>query len=921
MRFLHHHHHRLPNPIATLILIHIIGAVATRSRTPAASGRSHAPVIHLSQEDVFLPRILEESRSRRDVPQHQQGRWPDQARYAVRVGGRDAVVALRRNRELMSQDYTEFHYLADGTPVTNTTVERSHCLYQGHVEGEPGSSVSLSTCDGLRGLLRVSHGSYVVEPLPGSSSGEHTSSRVRRSAEPHATCGVADAAPSPPTSSLPPPRYRHRDASPWSPPLQPGRPRVAAMVAPVTEVQRALLSDTKYISLVIVVDNAEFIKLGRDMQRVRQRVLEITNHVDKLYRPLNIRVALVGLEVWTHEDKAPITSDPKLTLDRFLDWRFLHLVPRKRHDNTQLLTGMDFVGDTVGLAPISGMCSIRQSGAINQDHHASAVGVATTMAHEMGHNLGMTHDLAERGCVCATPEERGGCLLSPGLGSLFPLEFSSCSQGDLRNFLLTGLAECLLSPPAPGEVYGGSVCGNLFLEPGEECDCGTAEECTNPCCDPLTCRLQPGAECAHGACCDSCKVAPAGRECRPARSECDLPESCDGAAPSCPPNLRMADGTPCQGGAAFCHSGACPTPLQQCRSLWGAGADVAPAVCFERVNVQGNKYGNCGVDTHGYVACAQRDTRCGKLQCVGGEGYPITGVTYTLRVPWGAALTVCKIAGHESDRSGRPPTAGEPPAGSVLSGTKCGDDKVCVFGKCQDVSSLGADECTAKCNGHGVCNNLRRCHCEPGWEPPFCLERASGAGLPVVVVVVCAVVAAVVAVVVVAVVAAVCVRRRRRTSIGYKQHDSRSTASVAKTTVATASVTKTTTAVAISSPRFKSSTNHAAQQRLPLPAALPAPLPAPPPAAPGTVAATRALFLQSPSEAAPAPPGAPFRPRPLKSATSPTSPTSVAAPQPRPRPPVPCKPLPLLSTGIRGGGPSRPLLPPKPLMPPKVGPR
>lgn len=48
-----------------------------------------------------------------------------------------------------------------------------------------------------------------------------------------------------------------------------------------------------------------------------------------------------------------------------------------------------------------------------QDHSENAIGVAATIAHEMGHNFGMNHDSA--GC-CATRAEDGGCIMASAIG-------------------------------------------------------------------------------------------------------------------------------------------------------------------------------------------------------------------------------------------------------------------------------------------------------------------------------------------------------------------------------------------------------------------------------------------------------------------------------------------------------------------------
>uniref|UniRef100_A0A3B4EW17 ADAM metallopeptidase domain 12 n=1 Tax=Pundamilia nyererei TaxID=303518 RepID=A0A3B4EW17_9CICH len=118
----------------------------------------------------------------------------------------------------------------------------------------------------------------------------------------------------------------------------------------------------------------------------------------RFYRALNIRVALVGLEVWSDVDKCPITQDPFTTLHEFLDWRKVKLLPQKPHDNAQLISGVYFQGTTIGMAPIMSMCTAEQSGGI--DHSDNPLGAAVTLAHELGHNFGMNHDTPERGCGC-----------------------------------------------------------------------------------------------------------------------------------------------------------------------------------------------------------------------------------------------------------------------------------------------------------------------------------------------------------------------------------------------------------------------------------------------------------------------------------------------------------------------------------------
>lgn len=49
-----------------------------------------------------------------------------------------------------------------------------------------------------------------------------------------------------------------------------------------------------------------------------------------------------------------------------------------------------------------------------QDHSEHPIGAAATMAHEIGHNFGMSHD-SQDCCVEATPEQ-GGCVMAAATG-------------------------------------------------------------------------------------------------------------------------------------------------------------------------------------------------------------------------------------------------------------------------------------------------------------------------------------------------------------------------------------------------------------------------------------------------------------------------------------------------------------------------
>ena len=78
---------------------------------------------------------------------------------------------------------------------------------------------------------------------------------------------------------------------------------------------------SRYVELVIVVDNRKFKENNEDLDKVHRKCKDIANIANALYAPLNIYIALVGVVVWSEYDEITLSTDADTTLTNFLHYR------------------------------------------------------------------------------------------------------------------------------------------------------------------------------------------------------------------------------------------------------------------------------------------------------------------------------------------------------------------------------------------------------------------------------------------------------------------------------------------------------------------------------------------------------------------------------------------------------------------------
>ncbi|TMS36127.1 hypothetical protein L596_003375 [Steinernema carpocapsae] len=475
----------------------------------------------------------------------------------------------------------------------------------------------------------------------------------------------------------------------------------------------------RFVELALFADHSMYEKYEKDEKRIHERLESIASAVNRLYNPLGITVSLVYVEVWKDADPFTVSTNPDETLSLFLEYRKTQIKPHP-HDNAHLITTTKFEG-IVGKAYKGTMCSFDYSGGVDVDHSNDIISVAATVAHEMGHNFGMEHDLDPDKCVCPV----SSCIMAPALSPVMPKLWSECSIGYLGKSLKRGVDYCLRN--APKTPFGGSKCGNGLVESGEDCDCGGIDPsvCANKCCDPRTCKLAKDAVCATGDCCDlnTCKPIGKATVCRTAANSCDLPEYCDGENNHCPGDFYVQDGFPCPDNKEdYCYNGKCGNRSDQCRYLWGKNGVSRENECYQ-LNMRASFYGNCGYESGDrYPACRQEDVMCGRLHCQDTNERPEFGDQSSVLTGYATVQTTS--GKQEACRVVRTMYTGdEPDPGMVPDGASCGLNKICVDTKCVNRTALVEKVQKCKpldCHGLGVCNNVGNCHCEYGYGGESC---------------------------------------------------------------------------------------------------------------------------------------------------------------------------------------------------------
>ncbi|XP_061612953.1 A disintegrin and metalloproteinase with thrombospondin motifs 17 isoform X3 [Phyllopteryx taeniolatus] len=383
---------------------------------------------------------------------------------ATRDGGRGGLLA--------AQLAVEERWAAGASPTRSRMDRNQLCLYSGSVLDRPGSLVSLTACGGLTALVHVGGEVLFVRPLEkrelssrlGAFSGlKHQVMRRRRRAErdaDHASqrCGTA-----------------RQDVT----------ERKSSKVTEELRAKRAAIGveDAYTVETLLVADSDMVRYHGADA--AKRFLLTVMNMVYNMFQHqslgvrINIRVTKLVL-LHSRPETLKVGHHGERSLGSFCQWqheefggpRYLgsNHVPGGRDeippvDSAVLVTRTDFCVhkeepcDTVGMAYLGGVCSAKRKCVLAEDN---GLNLAFTIAHELGHNVGMSHDDDHAACAGHAYIMSGEWVKGRNPSDL---SWSSCSRDDLQKFLRSKSSACLahtdprtrdqlpLPPKLPGMHY------------------------------------------------------------------------------------------------------------------------------------------------------------------------------------------------------------------------------------------------------------------------------------------------------------------------------------------------------------------------------------------------------------------------------------------------------------------------------------
>ncbi|XP_029374854.1 A disintegrin and metalloproteinase with thrombospondin motifs 2-like isoform X2 [Echeneis naucrates] len=402
--------------------------------------QTDTPASHLA-----LPTERSSSNQKDHINSRGRTHWAEEGElyYNLTVFGQELHLRLRPNSRLVAPTATmeweesgQFH----SQPIGDTS-----CFYRGEVSNMEDTSVAISNCDGLAGMIQTGEGEFFIEPWDQRADDDHEDEEeggrrrhiVYRSSAIKKKTAVSQTESANQTvddffrGSL-------LGSLNWSQDLSSKSPR-----------RRRYIEEAELfnIEVLLAVDYSVLLFHGRE--NIQKYLLTLMNIVNEIYQDhslgANINVVVVRIIMLSPTKSQELISvgNPQRSLENVCGWSYLQQREQRdvEHDHTLYLTRQEFGPSGMqGYAPVTGMCHLHRSCVLVLEDGFSSAFVA---AHETGHVLGMEHDGESNACTDDVPL---GSIMSPRVQATFHrYHWSRCSWRELQQYMHT--YDCLRDDP------------------------------------------------------------------------------------------------------------------------------------------------------------------------------------------------------------------------------------------------------------------------------------------------------------------------------------------------------------------------------------------------------------------------------------------------------------------------------------------